>query len=54
MFYYVPQNTDSEPLTFFLDLFELESITADGITSELLKHDHEYLVGFCLDGAAVS
>ena len=28
---------DSEPLTFFLDLLELESTTADGITGDLLK-----------------
>lgn len=54
---------DSEPLTFFLDLLELDSTTADGITSELLRCLEKYglddsfqrdcLVGFCSDGAAV-
>ncbi len=53
----------SEPLTFFLDLIELESTTADGISSTLInclqKHGlddaflKECLVGFFSDGASV-
>ncbi|XP_033981881.1 E3 SUMO-protein ligase KIAA1586-like [Trematomus bernacchii] len=53
----------SEPVTFFLDLLELESTTADGIISQLLNCLQKYglddaflkecLVGFCSDGASV-
>ena len=54
---------NSDPLTFFLDLLELESTTSDGITADLLnclqKHGldeaflKECMVGFCSDRAAV-
>ncbi|KAF3833310.1 hypothetical protein F7725_026975 [Dissostichus mawsoni] len=53
----------SEPVTFFLDLLELESTTADGIISQLLNCLQKYglddaflkecLVGFCSEGASV-
>lgn len=54
---------NSEPTTFFLDLVELQSTNAEGITEALLNcllgHGldnaflNECLVGFCSDGASV-
>lgn len=56
-------NQNSDPLTFFLEVIELEQTTADGITDALLKClmdnglDDEFLkqcfLGFCSDGASV-
>lgn len=54
---------NSDPLTFFLEVIELEQTTADSITDALLKFlmdnglDDEFLkqcfLGFCSDGASV-
>ena len=54
---------NSDPLTFFLDIVELDHTTADGITNAWLKclsdsgldddFLKECLLGFCSDGASV-
>ena len=56
-------NSGTEPVTVFLDLFELSSLASDGIMDILLKclHDHglmndilhECWLGLATDGASV-